>query len=423
MTSTRSPPPSTSSYPMLALPRDAHVPREDREEAKRRSNEIDEQLRQEGIALRKRRAKERKILLLGQSESGKSTLLKQFQLLHSTGGVFDAERASWRLIIFHNLVRSILDVLDEISTAVTNTKEHPDNEEFYRTHSTTFKTMRVRLSPLSQIADLIANKLSPESSSPTLSPLPAEPTSDWTATASSNTPATEISVLSSYGWKSALRKLHVGSPSPRPSLDFSIDFDNENDPGRLLVAFHDDLVGLCQNKAVWEMLRRRKVRVENMSGFFLDDIDRITKPRYIPTDDDILKARLKTLGVSETVCTVNSGTEKGYVWRIFDVGGARYQRAAWAPHFDDVNCIIFLAPISAFDQVLTEDPNVNRLEDSLMMWKDLCKNKILAGASIVLFLNKCDLLQAKLEAGVRLNQFLVSYGDRPNDYATVTKSE
>lgn len=87
-----------------------------------------------------------------------------------------------------------------------------------------------------------------------------------------------------------------------------------------------------------------------------------------------------------------------------------------------MNCIIFLAPISAFDQVLAEDPSVNRLEDSLAMWRDLCKNKILAGASIVLFLNKCDLLQTKLEAGVQLKRFLKSYGDRPNDYANVTKS-
>ncbi|KAG9102026.1 hypothetical protein FS749_000060 [Ceratobasidium sp. UAMH 11750] len=415
------------SYPMLALPRDTHITREERlqqeAEAKRRSNEIDEQLRLESIALRKRRARERKILLLGQSESGKSTLLKQFQLLHSTtGDVFDSERASWRLIIFHNLVRSILDVLDEITQPLAPNKEYPDNAEFYNANSTTFKTMRVRLSPLSQIADLITNKLSPEASSPVL--LPTEPGSDWTSTANPIVPPSEISVLSSYGWKHALRKLNVGASSPRPSVDYSIDFDNENDPGRLLVAFHDDLLGLCQNKAVWEMLKRRKVRAENMSGFFLNpnDLDRITKPRYIPTDDDILKARLKTLGVSETVCTVNSGTEKGYLWRIFDVGGARYQRAAWAPHFDDVNCIIFLAPISAFDQVLTEDPTINRLEDSLAMWRDLCKNKILAGASIVLFLNKCDLLQAKLDAGVRLNQFLTSYGERPNDYANVTKT-
>lgn len=63
----------------------------------------------------------------------------------------------------------------------------------------------------------------------------------------------------------------------------------------------------------------------------------------------------------------------GSNWVIYDVGGARNQRHAWAPYFQDgkpghtlpinfffrsapfvVNAIIFLAPISAFDQVLTE---------------------------------------------------------------------
>lgn len=35
--------------------------------------------------------------------------------------------------------------------------------------------------------------------------------------------------------------------------------------------------------------------------------------------------------------------------------------AAWVPFFDNMNAIIFLAPISAFDEVLAEDPSVNRL--------------------------------------------------------------
>ena len=30
------------------------------------------------------------------------------------------------------------------------------------------------------------------------------------------------------------------------------------------------------------------------------------------------------------------------------------KRHAWYPYFDDINAIIFLAPISAFDQVLAE---------------------------------------------------------------------
>jgi guanine nucleotide-binding protein subunit alpha len=39
----------------------------------------------------------------------------------------------------------------------------------------------------------------------------------------------------------------------------------------------------------------------------------------------------------------------------------------------------------------------------------------------VLFLNKCDLLREKLQAGVRLKNYLVTYGDRPNDYESVSK--
>ena len=61
--------------------------------------------------------------------------------------------------------------------------------------------------------------------------------------------------------------------------------------------------------------------------------------------------------------------------------------------YPSVNAIIFLAPISAFDQVLTEDPRVNRMEDSLLLWKSVVSNKLLGHVNLVLFLNKCDLLQ------------------------------
>jgi hypothetical protein len=64
---------------------------------------------------------------------------------------------------------------------------------------------------------------------------------------------------------------------------------------------------------------------------------------------------------------------------------------------------------------------VNRLEDSIILWKSVVSNKLLAAVNIVLFLNKCDLLQRKLSAGVRLNQYMTSYGDRPNDFDAVSK--
>jgi len=113
--------------------------------------------------------------------------------------------------------------------------------------------------------------------------------------------------------------------------------------------------------------------------------------------------------------------------------------ATWVPFFDDgkqyslreifglyltmstVDAIIFLAPISGFDQVLAEDRSVNRLEDSVLLWKAACSNKLLANVDLVLFLNKCDILEAKLKAGVRLAKYVRTYGDRPNDLDSASK--
>jgi guanine nucleotide-binding protein subunit alpha len=41
---------------------------------------------------------------------------------------------------------------------------------------------------------------------------------------------------------------------------------------------------------------------------------------------------------------------KSILWHLYDVGGARGQRHTWIPYFDDANAIIFMAPVSAFDQ-------------------------------------------------------------------------
>ena len=91
---------------------------------------------------------------------------------------------------------------------------------------------------------------------------------------------------------------------------------------------------LWRDTEVRAVLARRRVRMEESSGFYLNEIDRITAKKYIPTDDDVLKARLKTLGVVEHSFTIK-GSERGAEWKIYDVGGARHQRQAWAPYFED----------------------------------------------------------------------------------------
>ncbi|KAG5644341.1 hypothetical protein DXG03_008638 [Asterophora parasitica] len=80
-----------------------------------------------------------------------------------------------------------------------------------------------------------------------------------------------------------------------------------------------------------------------------------------------------------------------------------------------------MAPLSAFNQVLAEDESVNRLTDSLKLWQMICGNKILASVELILFLNKLDILDAKLRSGVRFSNYVKSYGSNPNETKPVAK--
>jgi hypothetical protein len=60
-------------------------------------------------------------------------------------------------------------------------------------------------------------------------------------------------------------------------------------------------------------------------------------------------------------------------------------------------------------------------EDSVLLWKTVVSNELLAKTNLVLFLNKCDILQTKLAGGIRFADSVVSYGDRPNDFESVSK--
>ncbi|KAJ3722278.1 guanine nucleotide binding protein, alpha subunit [Lentinula raphanica] len=441
-------------------------------EAKKISDGIDEMLRQERIERKKTRA-EVNVLLLGQSESGKSTTLKQFQLLH-TPSAFHAERIAWRAVIYLNLVRSVRRILDVLSPEADIDEHEDDSYENLSngrspsassgTRIPNYDVYKKRLGPLIELEDKLTRLLTApgDSDEPTHLPfsyqphiinghtvksnvrptptitippssqishsqsLPVSPTAHPSPTISNGSSSSwkgrEVTVHTSTNWRKALA-LGGRSKSPKSPHSGEIEgwWEDPDDPVHALNALAPAIQELWNDQNVRQRLAEKGIRLEESAGFYLNEIPRITAKKYIPTNDDVLKARLKTMGVVEHSFLIPSGANRGSQWKIYDVGGARNQRHAWAPYFSDVNAIIFLAPISAFDQVLTEDPHVNRLEDSILLWKGVVSNKLLEKVNFVLFLNKCDLLQAKLNAGVRLRDHMISYGDRPNNYESVSK--
>lgn len=387
-------------------------------EAQKRSDAIDEELnRQRNVD--KKAPKCVRVLLLGQSESGKSTTLKNFQLIHSPKA-FRNERASWRAVVQLNIVHSVRIILDTVTEASqsASTNDHGIDRPSSLIISPELLKLRMRLLPLQQVEESLRRKMTPAGSSEFeathLSPVTNLPYKTKTGK------CRELAINSTTQWKSAFGRLIV---SARASLESAtkIDFEDPNDPGLILHACSEDIIKLWNDPTVKILLKAQKIRLEDMGGFFLDSIERVTALRYIPTDDDILRARLKTLGISEHRFTLEAGSMISHDWRIFDVGGARSLRAAWAPYFhNNLDTIIFLAPISGFDEVLLEDPSVNKLEDSILLWKHIIAHPLLQDTQIVLFLNKCDLLRTKLAAGAKFSDSVVSYGKRPNDYDSIT---
>lgn len=83
-----------------------------------------------------------------------------------------------------------------------------------------------------------------------------------------------------------------------------------------------------------------------------------------------------------------------------DLGGQRPERAKWDRIIaDGCKAVFYFVAVDEYDTPTVEDKNKTKLEVSLQTWKDLLKNPQLANVSIILLLNKIDLLEKHLESG------------------------
>ena len=87
----------------------------------------------------------------------------------------------------------------------------------------------------------------------------------------------------------------------------------------------------------------------DMSSYYAN-IDRLFATGYIPNDQDVLRSRLRTTGITETLFELGQLT-----YHMFDVGGQRSERKKWVHCFEGVHCLLFVAALSGYDQCLVED--------------------------------------------------------------------
>ncbi|KAG1968536.1 guanine nucleotide-binding protein subunit alpha-12a isoform X2 [Pimephales promelas] len=137
--------------------------------------------------------------------------------------------------------------------------------------------------------------------------------------------------------------------------------------------------------------RRSEFQLSESVKYFLDNLDRIGQLSYLPSRQDILLARKATKGIVEHDFII-----KKIPFKMVDVGGQRSQRQKWFQCFDGITSILFMVSSSEYDQVLMEDRRTNRLVESMNIFETIVNNKLFSNVSIILFLNKMDLLVEKV---------------------------
>ncbi|KAK4703666.1 hypothetical protein P7C70_g2550, partial [Phenoliferia sp. Uapishka_3] len=138
--------------------------------------------------------------------------------------------------------------------------------------------------------------------------------------------------------------------------------------------------------ALWADPSTRAVVDQSMSfqlndsaSYFFDAISRIGEPKYIPTDQDILRTRVRSTGITEERFRV-----KGHVLRVFDVGGQRSERKKWIHCFENVQVLVFVAAISEIGQQLWEDETISRMDEATMLFESISSSRWFEKSAFVL---------------------------------------
>ncbi|XP_075550786.1 guanine nucleotide-binding protein G(i) subunit alpha-like isoform X5 [Dermacentor variabilis] len=100
--------------------------------------------------------------------------------------------------------------------------------------------------------------------------------------------------------------------------------------------------------------RSREYQLNDSASYYLNALDRISMPSYTPTQQDVLRTRVKTTGIVETHFVF-----KELHFKMFDVGGQRSERKKWIHCFEGVTAIIFCVALSGYDLVLAEDEEMD----------------------------------------------------------------
>lgn len=163
---------------------------------------------------------------------------------------------------------------------------------------------------------------------------------------------------------------------------------------RLMTAdLKDMLVALWNDEGIRETWNehRSTIQAQESLEHFMNDAERVLHHDFEVKEIDWLRARLRTTGVVTEKFQV-----QGIPFTVIDVGGQRNERRKWIHVFSNVTSVIYVTAINEYDEVLFEDNETNRVQESLNLFEKMVNHEAFVDSGMILFLNKSDLFKEKL---------------------------
>jgi len=294
------------------------------------SDPQDREVQKELNISRKEDEDEFKLLLLGAGGSGKSTLFKQLEYIHGDG--FPKSRR----MLFRKQIHEQL--LDAMKTMVVSCREYVENDP---EQNAQYKLYDYDLDTKTDDTD------------------------DAGAGSTENA--------------EGIRAAALGIKAVRNNSKFTPQ----------VVEY---LKELWANDVIQKMYElRNEICVPDSTKYFLDDLDRITDPDYVPEDKDLILVRYRTTGMLEKNFVI-----KDHKFKICDVGGQRSERRKWMNFFSNVTSVIFVVSLSCYDE-LTFEEETNAMTTSIEVFDEQVNGEWFKDTPFILFLNKSDLFFEKIK--------------------------
>jgi len=154
------------------------------------------------------------------------------------------------------------------------------------------------------------------------------------------------------------------------------------------------LVSLWEDKGIQDTWKKTSEFQIQMTNYFylMENIDRISDSEYVPTFDDILRARQTTTG-SQTL----SFSDEERDWELVDVGGQLPERKKWSDIMGGaLHGILYFASLDEYNIKSSEEEGT-KMEISLKVWEEFANDDSRRGICLILFLNKVDIFKEKIQ--------------------------